>query len=48
MRRFIMNGSALLRMAALVCFILAAFGVSVGGYPMIPVGLAAWVGSTFV
>jgi len=43
-----MNGNALLRLAACICFILAAFGVSVGGFPLIPVGLAAWVGSTFV
>lgn len=37
-----------LRLVALICFVLASFGISVVGVALIPLGLAFWVASTFV
>jgi hypothetical protein len=42
-----MSISLALRIAALVCFILACLGLSaLAGAPLIPLGLACWVAST--
>lgn len=43
-----MNTSAILRLVATICFVLAFFGVAPGGYAMIPLGFALWCGSTLV
>lgn len=43
-----MSPSAVCRVIALICFMLAVFGVQPGAYPLIPLGLAFWVGSTLV
>jgi hypothetical protein len=43
-----MSASAILRLIATVCFVLAFLGVQVGAYPLVPVGLALWCGSTLV
>lgn len=37
-----MNVSVLLLVVAIVCFVLAALGVGVGGLLLIPLGLAAF------
>jgi hypothetical protein len=39
--------SVVLRLLAVICFVLAVFGVAPGGLAPIPLGLAFWVGSTF-
>ena len=41
-----MGVSAVLRVIALVCFILAAVGVPAFGIALLPAGLAFWVAST--
>lgn len=41
-----MSISAVLRIIALVCFVLAAFGVAAFGVLLVPIGLAFWVAST--
>lgn len=41
-----MSVSAMLRLIALVLFVLAAFGVNPFGVPLLPAGLAFWVAST--
>ena len=43
-----MNASAICRLVATVCFVLAAFGVSFGAVALVPLGLAIWCGSTLV
>lgn len=43
-----MNTSAIMRLVATVCFVLAMFGVAPGGVGMVPLGLALWCGSTLV
>lgn len=43
-----MNTSAIMRLVATIVFVLALFGVAPGGYPMLPLGLALWCGSTLV
>jgi hypothetical protein len=43
-----MNASAIMRLVATVCFVLAIFGVVPGGVVMVPLGLALWCGSTLV
>lgn len=46
-----MNASAIMRLVATICFVLAMFGVAAGGFPVIPMialGLALWCGSTLV
>ena len=40
--------SLILRVAAIVCFILAAVGLNTGKASLLPVGLALWCGSTVV
>lgn len=41
-----MGASPVLRIIALICFVLAAFGVSAFGIGLVPAGLACWVAST--
>jgi hypothetical protein len=41
-----MNISVVLRVLALICFVLAALGVPLGPVALVPLGLACWVGST--
>jgi hypothetical protein len=43
-----MNASAIMRLVATVCFVLAMFSVNPGGIAMVPFGLALWCGSTLV
>ena len=43
-----MNASAIMRLVATVCFVLAIFGVAPGGVTMVPLGLGLWCGSTLV
>ena len=43
-----MSASAIMRLVATVCFVLAMFGVNPGHVSIIPLGLALWVGSTLV
>lgn len=38
--------SLVLRVIALILFIIAAAGIPLGGFALIPIGLACWVGST--
>jgi hypothetical protein len=40
--------SRVLRLLAVIAFVLACFGVMPGGFSMIAVGLALWCASTFV
>jgi hypothetical protein len=40
--------SLLLRVAAVVCFALAAAGMNTGKVALLPLGLALWCGSTLV
>jgi hypothetical protein len=41
-----MNISVVLRVLALICFVLATLGVPLGPVALVPLGLACWVGST--
>jgi hypothetical protein len=43
-----MNTSAIMRLIATICFVLAMFGVNPGAVGMVPLGLALWCGSTLV
>ena len=43
-----MNVSAVMRLIATICFVLAVFGVAPGGLSPVALGLALWVGSTLV
>jgi hypothetical protein len=43
-----MGTSAILRVLATLCFVLAVFGVQPGVVAMVPLGLALWCGSTLV
>jgi hypothetical protein len=43
-----MNTSAIMRLIATICFVLAIFGVAPGAVAMVPLGLALWCGSTLV
>lgn len=43
-----MNASAVLRLIATICFVLAALGVAPISPAMVPLGLALWCGSTLV
>ena len=43
-----MNASAIMRLTATICFVLAMFGVAPGGVLIVPLGLALWCGSTLV
>lgn len=40
--------SLILRVVAVICFILAAVGLNTGKASLLPVGLALWCGSTLV
>ena len=40
--------SFILRLIALVCFLLAVFGVGFEHVLLVPLGLALWVGSTLI
>lgn len=40
--------STLLILAAVLCFVLATFGVSVAGHELIAPGLALWAGAALV
>ena len=42
-----MNANAILRLAAVVCFVLAVFGVAPFGLTPVALGLAFWCASTF-
>lgn len=42
-----MTISAGMRLVAVIVFALAFFSVAPGGYPMVPLGLCLWVGSSF-
>jgi hypothetical protein len=44
--RTLMSFSVVLRVLALICFVLAALGVPLGPVALVPLGLACWVGST--
>lgn len=41
-----MTIGTVLRIVALVCFVLAAFGIAAWGLLLLPLGLAFWVAST--
>jgi hypothetical protein len=43
-----MSTSAILRLIATICFVLAVFGVAPGAVAIVPLGLALWCGSTLV
>ena len=43
-----MNASAIMRLVATVCFVLAMFGFAPGAVLLVPLGLALWCGSTLV
>ena len=43
-----MGTSAILRLIATICFVLAIFGFAPGTVAMVPLGLALWCGSTLV
>ena len=43
-----MNVSAVMRLVATICFVLAVFGVQPGTVLLVPLGLALWCGSTLV
>jgi hypothetical protein len=43
-----MNASALMRLVATICFVLAVFAVAPGGLSPVALGLALWCGSTLV
>ena len=44
--RFVLSANVLLRVAGLVCFILATVGVA-SPVLLVPLGLACWLGSSF-
>jgi hypothetical protein len=43
-----MRTSAILRLIATICFVLAIFGLTPGTVAMVPLGLALWCGSTLL
>jgi hypothetical protein len=43
-----MTPSAILRLIATICFVLAVFAIAPAGVAMVPLGLALWCGSTLV
>jgi hypothetical protein len=43
-----MSPSAIMRLVATICFVLAMLGVSPDHVAMVPLGLALWCGSTLV
>lgn len=43
----LMNANAIMRLVAVILFVLAVFGVAPGGVSPVPLGLAFWVGSSF-
>lgn len=43
-----MNVAYLMRLIAVVCFVLAIFGVAPAGIAPVPAGLALWCASTLV
>jgi hypothetical protein len=43
-----MGTSAIMRLIATICFVLAVFGLAPAGALMVPLGLALWCGSTLV
>jgi hypothetical protein len=42
------NASAIMRLVAVICFVLAIFGVPMSEHDMASLGLAFWCASTFV